>query len=58
MDLKTLLPFLKFYMGHKTFEETAYYLRLTVNSFPLIRKVMEPVAKEVFPNFDDYVFEE
>lgn len=58
VDLKTFLPFLKIYMGHKTFEETAYYLRLTVDSFPVIRQIMEPVAKEVFPNFEDYVYEE
>ena len=33
-DLMVYLPVLKTYMGHDSFAETAYYLRLTVDVFP------------------------
>lgn len=33
-DLSTYLPVLKTYMGHDSFKETAYYLRLTADVFP------------------------
>jgi site-specific recombinase XerD len=33
-DLAAYLPILKTYLGHDSFEETAYYLRLTADVFP------------------------
>ncbi len=35
-DLTVYLPILKTYMGHDSFDETAYYLRLTADVFPHI----------------------
>lgn len=35
-DLTAYLPVLKTYMGHDSFEDTAYYLRLTADVFPNI----------------------
>lgn len=35
-DLMTYLPILRVYLGHDSFEETAYYLRLTADVFPEI----------------------
>jgi len=35
-DLHTLLPVLQAYLGHESYYETAYYLRLTADMFPFI----------------------
>lgn len=40
-DLAVYLPVLKTYMGHDSFKETAYYLRLTADVFPDIMQKVE-----------------
>ena len=37
-DLLAFLPYMRTMLGHETFEETAYYLKLTAASFPAIRE--------------------
>lgn len=48
-DLFTYLPFLKTYMGHDSFEETAYYLRLTADVFPNISIKLEGCYSDIIP---------
>lgn len=45
-DLKVYLPYMRTMLGHESFEETAYYLKLTTERFPYIKECM----KESFPN--------
>ena len=40
-DLMAYLPYMRTMLGHEGFEETAYYLKLTVDAYPLIRKALE-----------------
>ena len=49
-DLAVYLPVLKTYMGHDSFHETAYYLRMTVDVFPNITLKMETRYPGVIPN--------
>lgn len=48
-DLTTYLPVLKTYMGHDSFEDTAYYLRLTADVFPNITLKLEARYPELIP---------
>lgn len=48
-DLTAYLPVLKTYMGHYTFSETAYYLRLTADVFPDITLKLETRYPEIIP---------
>jgi integrase/recombinase XerD len=48
-DLMAYLPVLKTYMGHDSFEGTAYYLRLTADVFPYIILKMEALYPEMIP---------
>ena len=48
-DLSVYLPILKTYMGHDSFNETAYYLRLTVDVFPSITLKMETRYPGIIP---------
>jgi len=48
-DLSVYLPVLKTYMGHEFFEDTVYYLRLTVDVFPKITLKMETSYPELIP---------
>lgn len=48
-DLTAYLPLLKTYMGHDTFEETAYYLRMTADVFPNITLKLETHFPKVIP---------
>lgn len=48
-DLTTYLPVLKTYMGHDSFEDTAYYLRLTADLFPNITMKLETRYPELIP---------
>ena len=45
-DLITYLPYMRTMLGHESFEETAYYLKLTAERFPYIKERM----KESFPD--------
>lgn len=48
-DLSIYLPVLKTYMGHDSFDETAYYLRLTADVFPHITLKLETHYPEIIP---------
>lgn len=48
-DLTVYLPVLRTYMGHDSFEETAYYLHLTADVFPEITLKMETKYPGIIP---------
>ena len=48
-DLSVYLPVLKTYMGHDSFEETAYYLHLTADVFPNITLKIETHYPKIIP---------
>jgi integrase len=50
-DLMAYLPYMRTMLGHKGFEETAYYLKLTADAFPFIRNRLN----ESFPSIIDEV---
>jgi integrase/recombinase XerD len=56
-DLATYLPVLKTYLGHDSFEETAYYLRLTADVFPEITLKLETWYPEIIPILEGDVYE-
>lgn len=51
-DLAAYLPVLKTYMGHDSFSETAYYLRLTVDVFPDIMQKVEIRYPGIIPTLE------
>lgn len=51
-DLAAYLPVLKTYMGHDSFEETAYYLRLTADIFPDISIKLEGCCPDIIPRLE------
>jgi integrase/recombinase XerD len=48
-DLTVYLPILKTYMGHDSFNDTAYYLRMTADVFPAFTIKMETHYQELIP---------
>lgn len=48
-DVGALLPVLQTYMGHSSLADTAYYLRLTAESYPEITTRMQRVIGDVVP---------
>ena len=40
-DLMVYLPYMKTILGHESFTETAYYLKLTASRFPYIKEQFE-----------------
>jgi len=52
IDLAVYLPVLKTYMGHDSFEETAYYLRLTADVFPTITLKLETLYPGIIPELE------
>lgn len=48
-DLTVYLPVLKTYLGHESFSETAYYLRLTADVFPDITLKLEGTYPNLIP---------
>ena len=48
-DLSAYLPVLRTYMGHDSFEETSYYLRLTADIFPDISIKLEGCYPDIIP---------
>lgn len=48
-NLMTYLPILRTYLGHDSFEETAYYLRLTADVFPEITVKLESLYSDLIP---------
>jgi hypothetical protein len=53
----TYLPILRVYLGHDSFEETAYYLRLTADVFPQITLKLETMYADLIPELDGDVYE-
>lgn len=51
-DLTAYLPILKTYMGHDSFEETAYYLRMTADVFPDITLKLETRYPGIIPELE------
>ena len=51
-DLSVYLPILKTFMGHYTFEETAYYLRMTADVFPDITIRLEGKYPNLIPRLE------
>lgn len=51
-DLTAYLPVLKTYMGHDSFAETAYYLRLTADIFPDISVKLETEYPGIIPKLE------
>jgi integrase len=49
-DLMVLIPLMRTYLGHQTFNETAYYLRLTADMFPDIRLKLERCYENIIPD--------
>jgi len=56
-DLAAYLPVLKTYLGHDSFEETAYYLRLTADVFPEITLKLETCYPEIIPELEGHADE-
>lgn len=54
-NLAVYLPILQTYMGHDSFRDTAYYLRLTADVFPDITLKLEGRYPKIIPELDgDY----
>ena len=57
-DLLAYLPYMRTMLGHESFEESAYYLKLTAEAYPFIReslaKSFPSIIEEV--DFDDREF--
>ena len=51
-DLSVYLPVLKTYMGHDSFKETAYYLRLTADVFPDMMRQVEIRYPGMIPSLE------
>ncbi|AQS59611.1 tyrosine-type recombinase/integrase [Desulforamulus ferrireducens] len=51
-ELSAYLPILKAYMGHDSFEETAYYLRMTADVFPDITIRLEGKYPDLIPGLE------
>jgi integrase len=51
-DLAVYLPILKTYLGHYSFGDTAYYLRLTAELYPYITAQMEQTFGYIFPKVE------
>jgi len=56
-NLTTCLPMLKTYMGHKSFQGTAYYLRMTADVFPDITMKIEALYPEIIPKLQGEIDE-
>lgn len=56
-DLMVYLPILRVYLGHDSFAETAYYLRLTADVFPEITLKLETVYSDLIPELAGDTYE-
>lgn len=57
-DLLAYLPYMRTMLGHEGFEETAYYLKLTVDRFPYIKEKLQSSFPNIIGevNFDEREF--
>lgn len=51
-DLMVYLPVLKTFLGHESFKETAYYLKLTADVFPNITEKIEESYNKLIPTLE------
>lgn len=51
-NLLALIPLLRTYLGHSTFRETAYYLRLTADVFSDIREKLQQIYSSLIPELE------
>ena len=56
-ELLAMLPVLKTYLGHDSFNETAYYLRMTADVFPYIRMRLEGAFGDIIPDMGGNSYE-
>lgn len=56
-DLMTYLPILRIYLGHDSFDETAYYLKLTADVFPEITLKLEQAYSDLIPVIEGGAYE-
>jgi integrase len=56
-DLMAFLPILRVYLGHDSFDETAYYLRLTADVFPEITLKLEQAYADLIPIIEGGAYE-
>jgi integrase len=56
-DLMTYLPILRTYLGHESFNETAYYLKLTADVFPEITLKLEQAYSDLIPIMEGGTYE-
>jgi integrase len=52
VDLTIYLPVLKTYMGHDSFQDTAYYLRLTADVYPHITLKLDTLYPDIIPELE------
>jgi integrase len=52
-DLMVLIPLMRTYLGHQTFNETAYYLKWTADVFPDIRLKLERYCEGIIPEMEE-----
>lgn len=55
-DLLVYLPILKTFMGHDSFDDTAYYLRLTADMYPEITLKLEQRFPALIPELGGYAY--
>lgn len=51
-NLSAYIPILKTYMGHHSFNETAYYLRMTADVFPHVTLKLETHYLDIIPQLE------
>jgi hypothetical protein len=56
-DLMVLIPMLRTFLGHQTFNETAYYLRMTADVFPDIQLKLERHYSGIIPDVEGMAYE-
>ncbi len=56
-DLNVYLPILKTYLGHFSFEDTAYYLRLIADIYPDISIRLEGSYPDIIPSVEEGEYE-
>ena len=57
-DLMVYLPYMRTMLGHESFEETSYYLKLTAAAFPSIRESLDKAFPDVIGevSFDEHEY--
>lgn len=51
-DLMVYFPILKTFLGHESFKETAYYLKLTADVYPNITEKIEKYYNSLIPKLE------